>query len=321
MAKVPVECVIGVDLGGTKLLAGAIDSELGVHHRAYRALPNDELSALIDAVAAAVSEVRSVAAAEVGAVGIGIPSLIDAASGIAVSSVHRPIAGVAFADLMAERLGLETFVDNDANLAMLAEYRWGAARGARDAAMLTLGTGIGGGLVLDGRLYRGSQGAGAELGHMVVWADGPECGPGCPNHGCLEAVASGSALEREALRAARANPSSALGSALADGREITGPLVTELAHDGDPVAIEVVGAIGRWLGVGIANLVNIFDPEVVVVGGGVVAAGELLLDPARAVVAERALAFPAGHARIVGAHFGAESGMLGAALLAYESMS
>jgi glucokinase len=314
------ECTIGVDLGGTKLLAGAIDAELGVHHRAHRPVPPDDLGRLLDVITDAVAEVRDSVAFDVRGVGLGIPCLLDRATGVAMSSVHLPIEGIAFADVMSERLGLPSFVDNDANLAMLAEHRYGAAQATRTAVMLTLGTGIGGGLVLDGHLFAGAHGAGAELGHMTVWHDGPECGPGCPNRGCLEAVASGSALVRDALRVAAEEPESGLGAVLAGGREISGPLVTELAHDGDPSALGVVKRTGRWLGIGIASLVNIFDPEVVVVGGGVIAAGELLLGPARQTVAERALPVAVARARIVAAHFGAESGMLGAALLAHDSV-
>jgi glucokinase len=320
VANVPADCVIGVDLGGTKLFAGAVDPELGVHHRVHRLVPTDDLPRLLDTIVDAVGEASTMISGDVRAVGFGIPCLIDRERGVAVSSVHLPIEGVAFADVMAERLALPAFVDNDANLALLAEHRYGAARGARNALMLTLGTGIGGGLVIDGELYRGSTGAGGELGHMVVWADGPECGPGCPGRGCLESVASGTALVADAQRAALEQPGSDLGQALAAGREITGPLVTELAHDGDAAARAVLERIGRWLGVGITSLINIFDPDVVVVGGGVIAAGELLLAPARAAVAERALGQPGAHARIVAAHFGAESGMLGAAVLARDSI-
>ena len=143
--------------------------------------------------------------------------------------------------------------------------------------MLTLGTGIGGGLLIDGRIYRGAVGAAAELGHMVIEADGPPCQGNCPNHGCLEALASGTALAREGLRVAHGAPDSGLGRALAAGREITGALITELAHDGDPASRDVIALIGTRLGVGISNLVNIFNPEAVIIGGGVIAAGELLL--------------------------------------------
>jgi len=316
-------CVIGVDLGGTKLLAGAVDRELNVHHRAMRTARAADHHAVIQTVVSAVGEVRDAiegASGSVQAVGIGIPCLIDERRGIAVMSTHLPLAGVPFRDLVAERIGLPLFVDNDANAAMLAEWRFGAARGARDAALLTIGTGIGGGLVVGGALQRGSQGAGAELGHMVVWADGPRCNGACPNRGCLEALVSGPALAREAQRLAHERPRSGLGEALAAGREISGPLVTELAHDGDTAAIDALAAIGRWLGVGVANLVNMLNPDVVVIGGGVVAAGELLLEPARAVVAQRALSPSREHVRIVPARFGAESGMLGAATLALDGL-
>jgi glucokinase len=315
-----VELVIGVDLGGTKLLAGAIDEKLGVHHRVHRPVPADDLTALLDAIASAVTELREAVATtgNVTAVGYGIPCLIDRRAGLAASSNHLPIEGVAFAEVMAERVGLPAYVDNDANAAMLAEHRLGAARHARNAVMLTLGTGIGGGLIVEHQLYRGSRGAAAELGHVVVWADGPACGPGCPGRGCLEALASGRALEREARAAALEYRESALGRMAAEGREITGPAVTELAHDGDEVAREVLAGVGQWLGIGIAGFVNVFDPDVVVIGGGVIAGGDLLLEPARRALAERVLPMAGREVPVRPAHFGAESGMLGAALMARE---
>ena len=316
-------CVIGVDLGGTKLLAGAVDPALNVHHRATRKARGIAQAEVLGTVVDAVREIRDAiegASRSVEAVGIGIPCLIDQARGIAVMAVNLPLADLPFRDIMAERIGLPVFVDNDANAAMLAEWRYGAAVGATDAALLTLGTGIGGGLVAGGALQRGSQGAGAELGHMVVQADGPRCQGFCPNNGCLEAMCSGTALAREARRIARERPASGLGRALADGREISGPLVTELAHDGDVASIDALALIGSWLGVGIANLVNMLNPDVVVIGGGVIGAGELLLEPARAVVARRALSPSKEHVRIVPARFGAESGMLGAAALALDGI-
>jgi glucokinase len=187
--------------------------------------------------------------------------------------------------------------------------------------MLTLGTGIGGGLVLGGRLQRGWIGAGAELGHMVVDMDGPPCQGQCPNRGCLEVMASGSALVREAsLRVAR-RPDTALGHALEEGRELTGPFVTELAHDGDPVARDALETVGRALGVGLSSLVNLLNPEVIVIGGGVIAAGEMLLEPARREMRERALLPGRDAVRVVAAAFGEEAGMIGAALMAREVVS
>jgi len=308
-------------MGGTKLLAGAVDARLGVHHRVQRSVADLDQAALLDVAVDAVTEARESGGAEIAAVGFGIPCLMDQRTGIGVIAVNLPLFDVPFGDVMAERLGIPVFVDNDANMAALAEHRAGAARGCSEAVMLTIGTGIGGGLILRGELYRGGVGAAAELGHMVIDIDGPPCQGNCPNHGCFEAVASGTALAREALRIARERPRSGLGRALANGLEIAGPLVTELAHDGDLAAIETLELIGRRLGVAITGLVNIFNPEVVVVGGGVIAAGELLLGPARAVVAERALPPSRDEVRIVAARFGVEAGMIGAAALAFDGLA
>jgi glucokinase len=317
----PSRRVIGVDMGGTKLLAGAVDGGLGVHHRVQRPLVGLDQPALLDAVQAAVHEARESAGAEVAAVGFGIPSLIDRRTGVSVVAVNLPLDHLPFADVMTERLGLPVFVDNDANMAALAEHRAGAAVGASEVVVMTIGTGIGGGLILGGEVYRGSIGSGAELGHMVIEMDGPRCQGNCPNRGCVESLASGTALAREARRIAHERPESGLGRALADGRELAGPLVTELAHDGDEAAIEVLRLVGARLGVAIASYVNIFNPQVVVVGGGVIGAGELLLGPARAQVAERALPPSRDYVKIVAARFGVEAGMIGAAALAIDGLA
>jgi glucokinase len=313
--------VIGVDVGGTKLLAGVVDEAFGVHHRAQRSVVGLDQAALLDTAVDAVQEACDAAGSEVAAVGFGIPCLIDQRTGVAVMAVNQAMADIPFRAVMAERLGLPVFVDNDANVAALAEHRAGAAKGTSEAVVLTIGTGIGGGLILRDELYRGSVGAAAELGHMVIDMDGPRCQGNCPNRGCVEALASGTALAREASRLALERPRSGLGLALAAGRHPTGPLVTELAHDGDAAATEALALIGRRLGIAIASLVNIFNPEVVVIGGGVIAAGELLLGPARAVVAERALAPSRDVVRIVAARFGVEAGMVGAAVLAFNELA
>lgn len=317
----PADCVVGVDLGGTKLLAAAVGADLGVHHRALRPVAEASQAELVELCIEAVEEARAAAPGPVRGVGFGIPCLIDQETGMAVMAVNLPIHDLRFRDVMRERIGLPVWVDNDANVAALAEQRHGAAQGASVVVALTIGTGVGGGIVLGGEIFRGSTGAGAELGHMVIVEDGPRCQGNCPNHGCLEAVASGTALAREAaLRAAR-NPESALGRALAGDQPLTGALVTELAHDGDQEAVAAVAHIGRMLGVGIGNFVNLFNPEVVVIGGGVIAAGELLLGPAREEVATRALRPSRDIVRIVAAHFGAEAGMLGAATLAFDGLA
>jgi glucokinase len=312
-------CVIGVDLGGTKLLAGTVDSRLQVHHRARRLVASQEPAAVVELIVGAVEEALDAAAGGVVGVGLGVPALVDPQTGIVRDSNHLLLRDVPLRDLISERLGLPVVVDNDANAAIVVEWRCGAARGATDAIMLTLGTGIGGGLIVGERLVHGSRGAAAELGHIIVEADGPPCPGRCPNHGCLEALVSGHAIGREGLRLAQEHPSSALGRAFAEGREISGALVTELAHDGDPVALAIMSEMGRRLGLGIVSLVNIFNPDVVVVGGGAIAAGELLLAPAREVVATRALEVNRAAVRIASADFGAEAGMLGAACLAWDA--
>ncbi len=313
--------VIGVDLGGTKLLAGAVDERMRVHHRVQRTVAGLDQPALLETTVDAVQEMREATDAEIAAVGFGIPALIDQRTGTAVISVHLPLAELAFGDVMTERIGLPVFVDNDANVTALAEHRSGAAHGAREAVVLTIGTGIGGGLIIRDQVFRGSVGAGAELGHVVIDMDGPPCQGNCPNRGCVEALASGTALVREAHRIAGERPHSGLGRALSSGRALMGPLVTELAHDGDEAAIDVIALIGSRLGVAIASFVNIFNPEVVVIGGGVIAAGELLLGPAREVVAARALPPSRDLVQIVAARYGVEAGMIGAAALAFDGLA
>jgi glucokinase len=311
--------VIGIDLGGTKLLAGAIDEHLGVRRSAYRIIHNLDQATLLDSIVDAIDEIRE-GESDVQAVGFGIPCTIDQRSGVAVIAVNLPIHDLRFRELMEERLGLPVFIDNDANVATLVEQRFGAAQGAENVVGLTIGTGIGGGMVLGGRVYRGYVGAGGELGHMVVDEDGPRCQGQCPNRGCLEAVASGVAIAREGAIAAHGEPDSALGAAAADGLEITGQFVTELALEGDELARMVLGQIGRKLGVGLSNIVNIFNPEVIVLGGGAMAAGDFLIQPARDEMMRRALPPGRDLVKVVRANFRDEAGMLGAAVLAFDEL-
>jgi glucokinase len=315
----PPRRVIGIDAGGTKLLGGVVDEGLVVHHRVHRTWRGGDRAETLDIFVESVEEVRA-AAPDVVAVGFGIPALVEWETGVSRWSTHLPLADVRFRDVMSERLGLPVVVDNDANAALLAEARFGAARGVSHAVLVALGTGIGSGLLLDGRIYRGSRGMGAEIGHMVVDLHGPDCQGSCPGRGCLEVMASGSTIGREGRAAAAAAPDSALGRRVAADQEITGGIVTELAHAGDAAAVSVLTQIGRRLGYGLVGVVNVFNPELVVIGGGALAAGELLLGPAREVVAERALPPVREMVSIVPAEFGDESGMLGAALLALDSL-
>ncbi len=309
------EPVIGVDAGGTKLLAGALAGDARVHHRVFRLWGGGDRDQVLATMVEAVEEVRA-AAPEARRVGFGIPALVDAATGASVSCVHLPLGDLPFRDLMSERLGLPVYVDNDVNLALLGEARAGAAQGARNAVMLTIGTGIGGAILLDGRLYRGANGAAGELGHVTVDVDGPRCT--CPNRGCLETLVSGPAIAREGERAGRSDPDSELGRAIERGVAVSGELVTDLALRGDEGALAVLALVGERLGAGLVGIVNSFNPELVVVGGGVSRAGDLLLEPARRVVAERALRPSGTTAQIVRARLGEEAGVVGAALLARD---
>jgi glucokinase len=316
----PPRRVIGIDAGGTKLLGGVVDEQMVVHHRVHRTWRGAGRQETLDIFTDAVEEVRA-AAPDVEAIGFGIPALVEWEAGVSRWSNHLPLDGVPFRDLMSERLGLPVLVDNDGNASMLAEARQGAAAGARHAVMISLGTGIGGGLWLNGDVYRGATGVGAEMGHSVLLLHGPDCPGDCPGIGCFEALVSGTAIGREGMRRAEADPDSALGRRLAADQEITGGIVTEMAHDGDPVARDVLAEVGERLGFGLVGLVNIFNPEVIVIGGGAARGGELILEPARAVIARHALPPPCERVRVVAAHYGDEAGMVGAALMALESLA
>jgi glucokinase len=305
---------IGVDLGGTKMLVGVVDAERNVVYRATApsmGLGQDELISTLKRELKAAVDARP----EVSAVGLGIPSTIDRERGVALMTVNLDLADVPIRDLMTRHLDRPVLVDNDANAAILAEHRFGAARGAENAVMLTIGTGIGGGLVIGGEVYRGSTGAAAELGHVVIDADGPPCQGNCPNRGCVEVLASGTAIAREGLLAAERAPDSALGRAVANGVTLDGKEVTDAALEGDPIAIGVLEKAGRRLGVALASFANVFDPDVIVLGGGVMQAGDLLAEPARYELATRALV-PMNRTPVVAAALGQEAGMIGAATMA-----
>jgi len=298
------------------MAVGVVDSGPSILRRGTEPTTGLTLDELLDTLEREVRESID-ACPDVVALGVGIPSTIDRDRGVAVTSVNLPIVDVPIRDLIAERIDLPVFIDNDANTAALAEQRFGAGKGALNMVLLTVGTGIGGGLVLSGELYRGSTGAGVELGHMVIDENGPECPGNCPNNGCLEAFVSGKALGAAGALAAVDAPDSALGRARADGRDIDGRLVTEAAVAGDDTAIRVFGDVGRHLGVALASYANIFEPDVIVIGGGVIAAGDLLLEPARAEVRKRALP-PMNETLVVAAELGPDAGMIGAAAMALE---
>jgi glucokinase len=304
---------IGVDLGGTKMAVGVVDSEQKVQYQGREPSTGLSEEKVVEELAEELLEAKQ-ARPDVLAAGLGIPATIDRERGLAIHAVNLTITDVPIRDLMQERLGLPVYVDNDANVAALAEFLYGAGRGATDVVMLTIGTGIGGGLILNGEVYRGSTGAAAELGHIVIDENGPKCQGNCPNHGCVEALASGTAIAKAGKAAAERDPDSALGKALAEG-PIAGRTVTELALAGDGPAREVVAQAGRHIGVALSSLANIFDPDVFVIGGGVSVVGDLLLDPAREELRSRALP-PQNERPVKLAELGPDAGMIGAAAMA-----
>jgi glucokinase len=304
---------IGIDLGGTKALVGVLDGT-EVLYESREASTGQSEEELVELLVREASDARE-ARPEAKAVGLGIPATIDHDRGIAVAAVNLPLSDLPIRDLISDRVGLPVFVDNDGNVAALAEYLYGAAQGKPNTVMLTVGTGIGGGLVLGGEIYRGASGAGAELGHTVIQVDGPPCQGNCPNHGCVEALASGTELGREGHAAAESAPDSALGKLLAAGEKVDGTAVTEAAIAGDETAVGVFELIGSRLGVACSSFANIFQPDAIVVGGGVIAAGDLLLEPARRELRQRALN-PMNRTPILEATLGNNAGMIGAAALA-----
>ncbi len=294
---------IGVDLGGTKILAGVVERDGVVQRRESRPTPVSSQAELL----AALDEVVEVLLDDdVAALGFGIPSTIDQRSGRAVVSVHIPLADLDFRDRMADRFGLPVGIDNDANAAAIGEWRLGAGRGASNIVLLTLGTGVGGGLILDGRPFRGSIGAGAELGHLVLDYGGDACGGSCTGHGHFEAFAAGSSADQAAEE--RFGPG-------ADARRLV-----SAAEGGDQGAIHDLAEIGHRLGAGIASLVNIFNPELVIVGGGFAEAGDLIFAPAKETLAVEGLRPARDLVRIVPAELGPEAGMVGAALVGFEAL-
>jgi glucokinase len=302
------DLVIGVDVGGTKVAVAALGED--------PLLAPTDCDGSEELIAEIVRLVQTAAGGrEIAAVGVGIPSVVEFATGRVRSSVNIPLEDVPLRDELTRRLGVPVFVDNDATLAALAEaHDEEGVLAAPNLVMLTVGTGVGGGIVIGGRVYRGTTGAAAELGHILVAVD-PDApvAPGFPKPGSLEALAAGHVLDELAREAASLHPESALGR---HGASASGPHAVAAAQAGDAVAIAVVARLGRRLGIGIANVINTFDPDVVAIGGGVSAAGDLLLEPARAAAQEYILPGVGTSTEIRIAHSGPSAGVRGAALLA-----
>ncbi len=309
---------VGVDIGGTKIAAGVVDERGRVIDRARRETPERGSSPLVveDAIAEVVTELA--ARHPVTAVGIGAAGFVDADRSSVLFAPHLSWRGEPLRDGVAERVGLAVLVENDANAAAWAEWRFGAARGHSHVVCVALGTGIGGAILVDGRIQRGRYGMAGEFGHMQVVPGGHRCE--CGNTGCWEQYASGNTLARKAQELARVGSPAVvtlLERAGGDPAALTGLLVARAAAEGDPTALELLAEVGEWLGVGLANLAAALDPGLFVIGGGVSEVGTPLLEPARA--AFRRCLTGRGHrpeARIELAALGNEAGLVGAADLA-----
>ena len=307
---------IGVDVGGTTVAAGLVDEQGPVLARTRRPTPSASPADVEDVIAACVEELRE--GHEVEAVGVGAAGFITADRGTILVAPNLSWRDEPLRDAVSARVGLPVVVENDANAAAWAEYRFGAGQGESHLVVVTVGTGIGGGMVLDGQLYRGRYGIGAEFGHMLVSQSGRRCG--CGQHGCWEQYVSGRALLHEAREIADVQRGYGrrlleLGGGRPEGIEAIE--VTQAAREGDPAALDCFEEVGTWLGQGLADLAAVLDPGLFVIGGGVADAGELLLAPARRVYAQRLTGRDARpYAEIRIAALGNDAGLVGAADLA-----
>jgi glucokinase len=309
---------IGLDVGGTKIASATLSGGKLSESRLVETSLEDR-DALIEQLVQAVEDLRD---GDVRAVGVGVPSVVDFATGRIRSSVNIPLEDVPLRELLTDRLGLPVFVDNDASAAALAEAFEDGKLTCPHLVMFTIGTGVGGGTVLDGRVYRGATGAAPEIGHQIIGLDLSEGDQShdadFPQQGSLEALASGRALDRLALDAARRQPDSYLGRRLAADGEVTGVDAVDGAKEGDDAARRCIEILGERLGIGIANAMNLYDPLEVVIGGGVSRAGDLLLEPAERVAFRHVPPGVGSKTKIRLARHGPQAGVLGAALIAAQ---
>jgi glucokinase len=307
--------VVGVDVGGTKIAVGAVQGA-SASNRVEHPTELSSTADLLDGLEATVREVIS-AAGPPQAIGVGVPSQIEYSTGTVETSVNIPLTGVPLRSELGRRFDIPVFVDNDANCAALAEAQLVPCD---NLVMLTLGTGVGGGVIVGGRIFRGAHGLGAELGHFPVNSDGPHCPGNCPNRGCLEAYCSGQALERDATELAEDKPGSRLADALGEDGKVSGPELVTAAEDGDSDALLIFDRFARMLGVGIAGYVNVFQPEQLVIGGGLSRASHLYFQRAVREAAARALPALWRRVEVSLGRGGADAGVIGAGVLAAQEI-
>ncbi|MBM3154240.1 MAG: ROK family protein [Chloroflexi bacterium] len=322
MKQVSQRPVLAVDLGGTKIVAAVVTPTGKILPRSScLTLADKGPAAVIDrliSVAGSAVDRAKLKTADLDGVAIAAAGILDTARGVVTTSPNLPgWRNVHLRDIVAERLNVATCLVNDASVAALGEHRFGVGKGLANLIYLTVSTGIGGGIIVDGKLYEGTDGCAGELGHMVIDAQGPKCN--CGNYGCLEVLASGTAMAKEAVSRIR-NGGASLMVQLVGGvlDDITAETVATAAREGDLLACQVVNQCAAYLGVGLANLVNIFNPQLIIIGGGVSRMGGMLLRPARKVVKEKAFRLPARTVQIVKSRLGYDAGILGAAAYVHE---
>jgi glucokinase len=319
-----VRFVLGIDIGGTNLVVGSVAEDGSALHALdsepthAEAGQTDVLDRLITLAQRTIERTRKeVSGADIIGVGVGAPGPLDTKRGIVLLTPNLGWVNLPLRQIIHERLGLPAALDNDANCAVLGEWWMGAARGTRNAIGITIGTGIGGGIIVDGKLYHGASDCAGEIGHTTIDTEGRRCK--CGNYGCLEAYASGPNIAMRAVEEIKAGAVSRLADYVGgDLRQVTAQTVYQAAHDGDQLALEVVNDTAKFLGVGIANLLNVFNPEVVVVCGGVTLAGDRLFDPLRREVARRAFKPAVSVCRIIPCELSGTAGVYGAAKVYLE---
>jgi glucokinase len=319
-----VRFVLGIDIGGTNLVVGSVAEDGSALHALdsepthAEAGQTDVLDRLITLAQRTIERTRKeVSGADIIGVGVGAPGPLDTKRGIVLLTPNLGWVNLPLRQIIHERLGLPAALDNDANCAILGEWWMGAARGTRNAIGITIGTGIGGGIIVDGKLYHGASDCAGEIGHTTIDTEGRRCK--CGNYGCLEAYASGPNIAMRAVEEIKAGAVSRLADYVGgDLRQVTAQTVYQAAHDGDQLALEVVNDTAKFLGVGIANLLNVFNPEVVVVCGGVTLAGDRLFDPLRREVARRAFKPAVSVCRIIPCELSGTAGVYGAAKVYLE---
>ena len=316
--------VLGIDLGGSKILTAVVNSKGDILSRDHNITPAAKgpeavIQVILESIKRTLNQV-SIKTAELEAICLGAPGLSNPETGVVFTSPHLPgWKDVPLRDIISERTGVKTLLINDANAAAFGELCFGAAKGARNFIYITLSTGIGGGIVTDGEIYGGSLGTAGEIGHMTIETNGPKCN--CGNTGCWETLASGTALAREARqRIVAGTKTSILKYSNGDIQKVTAETVHNAAQEGDALAGELIAQTGYYVGVGLANLINILNPELIVIGGGLSNIGDKLLVPAYKTALERAYEPAARAVRFARAELGRNSGVIGAAAYAFREI-